>query len=47
MARPKTRCECGKRTKSPHGLLIHRMRVHLHHNWNDRGLYRSKKKKVA
>lgn len=44
MARPRTRCECGKRTKSPHGLFIHQLRIHQKHNWNNSGLYRKKRK---
>lgn len=45
MARPRTRCQrCGLRTKSPHGLFIHDLRVHKRHNWNNHGLYRQSKK---
>jgi hypothetical protein len=46
MARPRTRCRrCGLRTKSPHGLFIHTLRVHKGHNWNGKGLYSEQRKK--
>jgi hypothetical protein len=45
MARPRTRCQhCGLRTKSPHGLFIHTLRIHKGHNWNSHGLYRQRRK---
>ncbi len=44
MARPRTRClRCGLRTKSPHGLFIHTLRIHKGHDWNNGGLSRKRK----